>query len=143
MRRLLGVATACVALLAAGAANAQGLLGTWTTGTPLPTARSEDSVAAAGSTMYVIGGYMPAGANPVSLDSSGRVDVSRPLVQAFDVRSGRWTERAPLPRGLNHVGVAALGGKIYAFGGFTQQNRGPVADANVYDPATNTWTALP
>jgi N-acetylneuraminic acid mutarotase len=143
MRRLLSVATACVALLSAGAAGAQSPAGTWTTGTPLPTARSEDSVAVVGSTIYVIGGYAPAGPNPNALDASGRVDVSRPLVQAYDVQTGRWAERAPLPRGLNHVGVAGLGGKIYAFGGFAQQNRGPVADANVYDPATNAWTPLP
>ncbi len=143
MTRLLGVAAACVAVLVAGAAAAQGTLGTWTTGAPLPTARSEDSVAAIGNTIYVIGGYAAAGANPASLDSTGRVDVDQPLVQAFDVQTGRWTNRAPLPRGLNHVGVAALGGKVYAFGGFTQQNRGPVAEANVYDPATNAWTALP
>jgi Kelch motif len=142
MTRSLGVATA-LAALAALAAAAQGDAGRWTTGTPLPTARSEVSVATTGGAIYVIGGYAPAGPRPVALDASGNVDVDQPLVQAYDVASGRWTDRAPLPRGLNHVGVTALGDKVYAFGGFERQNRGPVGDANVYDPATDRWTALP
>jgi hypothetical protein len=143
MKRLLGVAAACAAVLFAGAAGAQSFLGTWTKGTQLPMSRSEDSVAAIGSTIYVIGGYAAAGGHPGALDSTGQIDVDQPLVQAFDLTVGRWTDRAPLPRGLNHVGVAALDGKIYAFGGFTAQNREPVADANVYDPATDAWTPLP
>jgi len=140
MRRLLAVLGAVAAVSFAGAAAAQGFMGSWSRGTQLPIARSEDSVAAVGNTIYVIGGYAPAGPNPGTLDSTGQVDVDQPLVQAFDLESGRWSDRAPLPRGKNHVGVAALGGKIYAFGGFVAQNRDPVADANVYDPATKRYT---
>jgi Kelch motif len=144
MRRSIAVASACAAVLFAAAAGAQSsYLGTWSQGPQLPQLRSEDSVAAAGNTIYVIGGYAPAGPHPTALDSTGAVDVDEPLVQAFDVGVGRWSDRAPLPRGLNHVGVAALDGKIYAFGGFTGQNRDPVVDANVYDPAADAWTALP
>ena len=144
MRRLLGGATALAAALIAGSAAAQPTnVGTWTTSTPLTVARSEVSVAAAGATIYVVGGYAAAGPHPGALDSTGRVDVDEPLVQAYDTATRRWSDRAPLPRGLNHIGVAALGGKLYAFGGFERQNRGAVADANVYDPATDRWTALP
>ena len=138
------VAVACAATLFASAAGAQsGFLGAWSKGPQLPQLRSEVSVAAVGNTLYVIGGYAPAGPHPTALDSTGAVDVSTPLVQAYDVGTGRWSDRAPLPRGLNHVGVATLGGKIYAFGGFAQQNREAVTDANVYDPAADEWTALP
>lgn len=145
MRRLLAVIGAVAAVSFAGAAAAQGFMGTWSRGTQLPIPRSEDSVAAVGSTIYVIGGYAAAGpsSNPAALDSTGQVVVDQPLVQAFDLQTGRWSDRAPLPRGLNHVGVAALGGKIYAFGGFVAQNRDPVADANVYDPASDTWSDAP
>jgi hypothetical protein len=132
-----------VALLHASAAGAQSsFLGSWTTGPQLPTRRSEVAVAAVGNVLYVIGGYAAAGPNPTALDASGNVDVDQPLVQAFDLATGRWSTRAPLPHGLNHVGVAALGGKIYAFGGFAQQNRSPVTEASVYDPATDAWTPL-
>ena len=144
MRRVLGVVTAiCSAVLAVGAMAQTGGLGAWSSGAQLPTPRSEDAVAAVGNTIYVIGGYAPAGPHPAALDSTGAVDVDEPLVQGFNVGTGRWSDRAPLPRGLNHVGVTALGGKIYAFGGFDQQNRDPVADASVYDPETDAWTALP
>lgn len=140
---VVGIAAACAALLWPNAAGAQSAAGAWSRGTPLPTARSEDSVAVVGTTIYVIGGYAAAGPNPGALDTTGRVDVDQPLVQAYDAQTGRWSDRAPLPHGYNHVGVAALGGNIYAFGGFARQNRGAVADASVYDPATNRWTALP
>jgi len=143
MRRLYVAVAVCAAVLVGAGAEAQTFLGTWTKGTQLPNARSEDSVAAIGSTLYVIGGYAPAGPHPTALDATGQVDVDEPLVQAFDLTTGRWTDRAPLPRGLNHVGVAALGGKLYAFGGFAAQNREPVTDANVYDPAADAWTPLP
>ncbi|HEY4440304.1 MAG TPA: kelch repeat-containing protein [Candidatus Elarobacter sp.] len=132
-----------VPLVAAAAALAQTDPGAWSNGPRLPVARSEVSVAAIGSTIYVAGGYAAAGPHPTALDTTGKVDVDEPLVEAFDTVAGTWREVAPLPRGLNHVGLAALNGKLYAFGGFQKQNRDPVADANVYDPATNRWTALP
>ncbi|HEY0395647.1 MAG TPA: hypothetical protein VGD01_14205 [Candidatus Elarobacter sp.] len=143
MRRLLVVTAACAAVLFATGAGAQTFLGAWTKGTQLPNPRSEDSVAAVGNTIYVIGGYAPAGPRPTALDASGQVDVDMPLVTAFDLTTGRWSERAPLPRGLNHVGVTSFDGKIYAFGGFAAQNREPVPDANVYDPVADQWTPLP
>ena len=144
MRGLLGVAAVCVATLHASAVGAQSnSLGSWTNGPQLPTRRSEVAVAAVGNVLYVLGGYAAAGPNPTALDATGNIDVDQPLVQAFDFGSRRWSDRAPLPRGLNHVGVAVLGAKIYAFGGFAQQNRDAVADANVYDPAADGWTALP
>jgi N-acetylneuraminic acid mutarotase len=144
MRRVLGLVTAIGSALLATAALAQtGALGSWSTGVQLPIPRSEVAVAAAGNAIYVIGGYAAAGPHPTALDSTGAVDVDQPLVQGFNLGTGRWSDRAPLPRGLNHVGVTTFGGKIYAFGGFDQQNRDAVADANVYDPDSDTWTALP
>jgi N-acetylneuraminic acid mutarotase len=144
MRRVLSIVTAIGSVMLGTAALAQtGGLGAWSTGVQLPTPRSEVAVAAVGTTIYVIGGYAAAGPHPTALDSTGTVDVDQPLVQAFSLATGRWSDRAPLPRGLNHVGVTTLGGKIYAFGGFDQQNRDAVADASVYDPESDSWTALP
>jgi N-acetylneuraminic acid mutarotase len=48
---------------------------------------------------------------------------------------------APLPKGLNHIASAAVGGKVYSFGGFTQQNRGAVDSAYEYDPQSATLLA--
>jgi len=116
--------------------------GRWTTGAPLPVARSETSVAAIGTRMYVVGGYAPAGEHPAVLEATGHADVDSALCEVYDTASKRWSGCAPLPRGMNHVGLTAYGGKLYAFGGFVKQNRDAVADANVYDPATDHWSPI-
>jgi N-acetylneuraminic acid mutarotase len=49
-----------------------------------------------------------------------------------------------LPQALNHVGVAALDGKLYAVGGFVEVVRiRPQNVAFVYYPGTNQWSELP
>jgi N-acetylneuraminic acid mutarotase len=52
----------------------------------------------------------------------------------------------PMPVKRNHLSTVVLGGKIYAIGGqFDHDCYGAVDKqyAHVYDPATNTWAALP
>ncbi len=142
MRPSLAAASLAATFVLLAAAVAAQSLGTWSTATPLPTARSEVAVATLGTTIYVIGGYAAAGPHPTALDASGRVDVDQPLVQAYDTATRTWSTRAPLPRGLNHIGVAGYGERVYAFGGFTRQNRDAVADASVYDPAGDRWSPL-
>ncbi|MBV8343363.1 MAG: galactose oxidase [Candidatus Eremiobacteraeota bacterium] len=115
------------------------LPGSWSAGPPLPVARSEVAVAtivvASVERMYVIGGY-----------ANGNVDQS--LVEVFTPSAengemtGTWRDVAPLPRGLNHVGAVGYHGKVYTFGGFSSQNNAAVADANVYDPASNRWSPI-
>jgi hypothetical protein len=36
----------------------------------------------------------------------------------YDLVADRWRSRAAMPRGLDHLGVAALGGRIHTTGGF-------------------------
>jgi hypothetical protein len=131
-----------VAALNLLAGTASPALGSWTTGPSLPVGRSEVSVAALGSRVYVVGGYAPAGSHPTVLEASGHADVDSRLCEVFDTAAGAWSECSPLPRGMNHIGLVAFGGKLYAFGGFVKQNRDSVRDANVYDPATNRWSAI-
>lgn len=48
-----------------------------------------------------------------------------------------WVLRTPMPVGTSRIGLAAVGGKLYAIGG----NQGTVTNQNVeYDTGTNTWT---
>ena len=140
-RRFLGATAAC-AVAAPRSVQAQTPAGTWSLGTPLSAPRSEDSVAAIGGVLYVAGGYVPAGPHPKVLESSGHADVDGALVQAYDSVSKTWADRAPLPAGLNHIGMVSFGGKLYTFGGFERQNHGAVSDANVYDPASDRWTPI-
>src|SRR6202521_1808182 len=83
---------------------AQGASGTWTQKAPLPTARSEVSVAAANGKIYVMGG----GINRVAV----------PHVEEYDPATDKWAARLPMLRGLDHMGTAVVNGKIITVGGF-------------------------
>jgi N-acetylneuraminic acid mutarotase len=80
--------------------------------------------------MYVLGGYTPE-------------TKSSALNHAYDPAADSWTELASLPQGLNHVAAASSGGKVYVFGGFTQQNRSAVDSTYEYNPQSDTWIELP
>lgn len=107
-----------------------GTPGRWVTRASLPIARSEMAWAAEwAGRLHVIGGY-----------GEGRVD--RGYHHIYEPRDDRWYLGAPLPRGANHVAVVALAGRIYAFGGFLEQNRNPDSLAFAYDVASDRWTAV-
>src|SRR5882672_4154999 len=104
--------------------------GSWEARAPLPIPRSEMAWAAAwDGKMHVVGGY-----------AEQRVD--RPYHHLYDPTLDRWTQMAPLPKGANHVGVVADAGRLYALGGFVEQNRAAHAGAYVYEITTNTWTEI-
>ncbi len=110
--------------------------GTWTNKAPLAVGRAEIGVAALDGKVYVIGGTAQV--------SDGRPLWNSTLNSMYDPKSNVWKEEAPLPTGLSHVGVAALDGKLYAIGGFTDVvHMGPRDVAFVYDPKQNAWSALP
>jgi N-acetylneuraminic acid mutarotase len=95
--------------------------GAWRPLAPLPIPRTEMAWAVEyRGRMHLIGGY-----------AEQRVD--RPYHHAYDPRSDAWEELAQLPRGANHVGVATLGDRIYAFDGFLEQNRLPHDGAFAFD----------
>ncbi len=62
--------------------------------------------------MHVVGGY-------------GEQRVDRPYHHVYDQASDKWLDAPFLPRGANHVGVVVANGKLYAIGGFVEQNRKP------------------
>jgi N-acetylneuraminic acid mutarotase len=78
--------------------------------------------------MYVLGGYADG-------------NVAQRLNEEYDPVRDEWRERAPLPRGGNHIATVGLGGKLYAIGGFSEQNANAFPDVSVYDPATDKWTS--
>ena len=79
--------------------------------------------------LHVIGGY-----------GDGRVD--RTDHHVYDPREDRWFLAAPLPRGANHVAVVASAGRVYALGGFIEQNTNPIADAYAYEVASDRWSPI-
>jgi hypothetical protein len=50
-----------------------------------------------------------------------------------------WAQKAPLQQARSDLRVAVVNGKIYAVGGFAENN-GAVGTNEECDPATDTWT---
>jgi len=104
----------------------------WRERAPLPRPLTHLGVTGMNGKLYVIGGF----SDPLR-DHVGAVDTAYEYNPATD----SWRTLAPMKSPRGSVGVAALGGKIYAVGG-----RGldlmTVDTAEVYDPATNQWTEL-
>ena len=102
--------------------------GRWIARAPLPLPRSEMAWATVfAGRMHLVGGY-------------GEQRVDRPYHHIYDPAGDRWTEAPFLPRGANHVGVAVLDGKLYAIGGFTEQNRKP--DAQCFVLEGEAWRSI-
>ena len=59
--------------------------------------------------------------------------------------SAQWTNAAPMPVPRNQFSCVTLGGKIYAIGGQFHHDSEQLDQArvDVYDPATDTWSAGP
>jgi N-acetylneuraminic acid mutarotase len=108
----------------------------WRSEVPLPVAMAEVGVAALDGIIYVAGGTEEHQGQEPKWDSS--------LFMAFDPQTKTWRKLASMPKGLSHVGLAALDGKVYAAGGFTGiVHMGPQAGVYAYDPKTNEWAVLP
>jgi N-acetylneuraminic acid mutarotase len=102
--------------------------GRWIARAPLPLPRSEMAWATVlDNRMHIVGGY-------------GEQRVDRPYHHVYDPAADKWLDAPQLPRGANHVGVAVLDGKLYAIGGFVEQNRKP--DNLCYVLEGNAWRTI-
>jgi N-acetylneuraminic acid mutarotase len=124
-------AAALAALLVAHSASAQAPKGpgVWMRKAPMFMSRGEVAAAFLDGKIYVVGGSV---AGRSALASN----------EAYDPATENWLERAPLPRPLSHVGLAAAGGLLYAIGGFsstTGDHEGAVASLLAYDPRSDSW----
>lgn len=104
--------------------------GRWVPRATMPIPRSEMAWSTVwNGRMHVVGGY-----------GEGRVD--RAYHHIYDPATDKWFDGAPLPRGANHVAIAAIDGRVYALGGFIEQNRNPDTNAYAYDVASDRWTSI-
>jgi N-acetylneuraminic acid mutarotase len=95
----------------------------------LPEARAAGGAAFAGGKLYVVGGVGP-----------GRVLAQDAFV--YDPKTNAWsTIPGPTPR--EHLGVAALGGLVYAVAGRTRGFDTNLDVFEVYEPAEERWVGLP
>ena len=103
----------------------------WTRLAPMPEDRAAGGAAIVNGKLYVVGG--------TTSSPAGRL-AKRMLV--YDIAANRWTtRRGPMPR--EHLGVTALGGRIYAVGGRTAGFDTNMALVEVFNPRTGRWTRLP
>ncbi len=80
-------------------------------------------------------GFTPAGGSHVSLSSA----------EVFDPAAGEWTQTAPMLVGRSgQVASLLADGDVLVVGGWEMPKGGEyVRTAELYDPATNAWTAAP
>jgi N-acetylneuraminic acid mutarotase len=116
---------------------------TWATRADMPTPRSHMTVSALGGKIYAIGG----GARIVA----GRSGEHRPLLEAYDTATNRWSRAADLPTPRSALSSSVVDGRIYVMGGAF--HGGPTSSTEelmrtmrilsvveVYDPAGGRWT---
>ncbi len=101
----------------------------------LPLARAAGGAGIVGRTLYFYGGLVQG----FQVDGGGegwKLNLDSPA-------SG-WAPIANMPNPRNHLGSAAIGGKVYAVGG--QLNRDETnhdqLEVDAYDPTTNTWSRV-
>jgi N-acetylneuraminic acid mutarotase len=89
-------------------------------------------LAAVGRVLHFFGG-----------SDAARQDAAQHWQLDLDNLSAGWIAKAPLPVATNHVAGVVVDGKLYAIGGQQNQDSAAIqrAEVQVYDPATNAWTA--
>jgi N-acetylneuraminic acid mutarotase len=110
---------------------------TWAPGPDLPAAAGAGGTAVVGRDLHYFGGFA----------TDGQGDSSKHYVLNLDALAADpntpWRSAASMPIARNHFGTAVLNGKVYAIGG--QHGRDEtyrnLRDVNVYDPATDRWSA--
>ena len=105
----------------------------WETLPALPGPREHCAAGAINGTLYVAGGRVDEIVNV------------RPDTWAFDPVAKTWRARAPMLKPRGGLASAVLAGRLFGFGGEgnAASNIGIFNDIDVYDPVTNTWSALP
>ena len=117
------------AALSFSALFAQGQLlpNSWTTGTPMPTARMGPYTGVIGNNIYVAGG---------ELANNTAVTVN----EVYNTVTNTWTSAAPLPSARFNGASAVVNNIFYAIGGQTISS-GILTSVEAYDPVADQWTA--
>lgn len=101
----------------------------WTAAAPLPVRLHHTATAVIGDRLYVIGGF-----------TTGFLSLWNPVNSAYryDPAANTWEDLPPMPTVRGALGVATIGGKLYAVGGIGGQGNSDAVE--VYDPLTDTWS---
>jgi hypothetical protein len=106
----------------------------WTNAAPLQLARNAAAGAVLSGRWHVVGGRSP----------GIRADDQQPLAahEVYDPLAGHWDNGPAMPSPRSGLALAALGERLYAFGG--EGPGGAVSNTvECFDPVTGNWAALP
>jgi N-acetylneuraminic acid mutarotase len=132
------VLTFCFAFAAGNAGAQDAATGVWTKKAPMRHARNELQAAAVNGKIYAIGGGFTEMRDGKPIDN-----ITSGYTEEYDPATDRWRERAPMPEGGTHNGIAVLDGKIYIAGGFAgNRHTLPTPSLYSYEPATDAWRKL-
>ncbi len=102
---------------------------TWTSETGMKTPRTAHIVATINNKIYAIGGQV------------ATTGAASNAVEEYDPVTKIWTTKSSINfTARSNASAVVLNNKIYVIGGTTDGNN-PVTKNEMYDPATNTWTA--
>ncbi len=112
----------------------------WIQGPQIPAGRSRGS---AGLSVFNNKFYLVAG------NTNGHNGGAVAWFDEYDPATGVWTQLADAPRARDHFHSVVIGSKLYAAGGRTSDASSAsvfkpvIAEVDVYDFVSNTWTTLP
>lgn len=114
----------------------------WKALPPMPTARGAAVAALVGTRIYVIGGASVHPGQKIVGISATVPHRALPTNEAYDLVTGKWETKSPMPTSRNHAAIGVVNGKIYVIGGrlgavFVNASGTDVVEE--YDPATNSW----
>jgi hypothetical protein len=107
--------------------------GTWSTGTPMPTPRSDFGIAVKGSSVYVMGGW---DGTPEAGDLN--------TMEKMSTSSGNWSSLDNMPTARTALTAVVEGDDIYALGGHTGvvDPSNEVDEAEVFDTDDDDWESI-
>lgn len=106
-------------------------LGIWRKLAPSLTRRNSAAGAVIDGLWYVVGG------RNMALDNIATLEI-------YDPKEDRWRTGTPMPQGQGGLAAAALGGKLYAFGGeYFKPHNGVFSACWVYNPTKDSWDKGP
>jgi N-acetylneuraminic acid mutarotase len=102
----------------------------------MPSPRSSAVAAVVGTDIYTLGGH-GVGSGTYNIRTGMREN------EVYHTASDTWEQKASIPeyRGAYGFGTAVAGNKIFMFGGGNPPGSGHYNYINMYDVASNSWTA--
>jgi N-acetylneuraminic acid mutarotase len=111
---------------------------TWSSASPMLTARNHHGAALIDGKIYVVGGRI---GSTFIIGLSNNVSTN----EAYDVASNTWSAVLGMPTPRSGIGVAVLNGRMHVVGGEAYLNDlvGTYRTHEAFDPKTNSWQRLP